>query len=97
VLQFCDIDSTILEYMVDDAPAKTGFFTPGSHLKIVSSIMNQDGTYPDYVVVFAWTFIDEIVARNTDYLEGGGKFIVPLPEVQILDKSNITSKAGDVL
>ena len=89
MLQFCGIDNSLLSYMVDDAPAKKGFYTPGSHLRIESKILFSKGKRPDYVVVFAWTFLREICERNMDYLESGGKFIIPLPKVEILDVKSI--------
>jgi len=83
MIQYCGIDHTLLDYMIDDAPAKNGFFTPGSHLKIYpSSVLNQNNP-PDYVLVFAWSFFKEIFGKNQEYLNNGGKMIVPLPEVQI--------------
>jgi hypothetical protein len=85
VLQFCNIDDSLIDYMVDDSPAKTGFYTPGSHLKIEAKIPLLEGQKPDYVVVFAWTFLKEIYQRNIGYLELGGQFIVPLPQVKIFD------------
>jgi len=91
MLQFCDIDSSLVSFMVDDAPAKKGFYTPGSHLRIEASIPLSDVERPDYVVIFAWTFLKEICLRNMKYLEAGGKFIVPLPNVKILDVEAIKS------
>lgn len=85
MLQFCGIDNNLLDYMVDDAPAKTGFYTPGSHLEIKSGIPITSDEKPDYVVIFAWTFLKEICDRNRNYIQSGGSFIVPLPEVKILD------------
>jgi hypothetical protein len=83
MIQYCGIDHTHLDYMIDDAPAKNGFFTPGSHLKIYpSSVLNQNKP-PDYVLVFAWSFFKEISGKNQEYLNNGGKMIVPLPEVRI--------------
>lgn len=83
MIQYCGIDHTQLDYMIDDAPAKNGFFTPGSHLKIYpSAILNQNNP-PDYVLVFAWSFFKEISGKNQKYLNNGGKMIVPLPEVRV--------------
>lgn len=83
MIQYCGIDDTILDYMIDDAPAKTGFYTPGSHLKIFSSSVLYQSNPPDYVLVFAWSFFKEILDKNQRYIVNGGKMIVPLPEVRI--------------
>ena len=91
MLQFCGIDDSLIDYMVDDAPAKTGFFTPGSHLEIKSKIPIVGDERPDYLVIFAWTFLNEICNRNTDYLQSGGRFIVPLPEIKIMDINSLQS------
>ena len=40
--------------------------------------------FPDYIVLFAWAFADEIIEKRKDYLQKGGKFIVPLPQVKII-------------
>ena len=84
MIQFCGIDHNQLDYMIDDAPAKQGFYTPGSHFLINSSeILDIDP--PDYILVFAWSFIEEISNKNKKYLRNGGKMIIPLPEVRIVD------------
>lgn len=83
MLQYCGINGTHLDYMVDDAPAKQGFCTPGTHLEIFPSDRLRNSGRPDYTLVFAWSFFDEICKKNSDYLTSGGKMIVPLPEVAI--------------
>ena len=84
MIQYCGINRSHLDYMIDDAPAKEGFFTPGSHFGIhPSSILDQPNP-PDYLLIFAWSFFDEIAQRSKKYLDGGGRMIVPLPEVKIL-------------
>lgn len=83
IIQYCGIDHTHMEYMIDDAPAKTGYFTPGAHFEIHNnSILKTDP--PDYLLIFAWAFINEIAAKCGDYLDHGGRLLVPLPEVRIL-------------
>ena len=54
IIQYCGIDHAHLEYMIDDAPAKEGYYTPGSHLRDRPSnaILRTDP--PDYLLVFAW-------------------------------------------
>jgi SAM-dependent methyltransferase len=83
IMSYCGITTDHLDYVVDDAPAKHGFYTPGNHLEIMPwdhAIAEQT---PDYLVLFAWSFFNEVVKRRGDYLVAGGKFIVPLPEVSV--------------
>ncbi|MBR0688854.1 class I SAM-dependent methyltransferase [Bradyrhizobium manausense] len=88
MIQWCGISHDHLDYMIDDAPAKAGFYTPKSHFQIhPSSILGSDNP-PDYLLVFAWSFFDEIRKRNAAYLEKGGRMILPLPEVSIFPPSN---------
>ncbi len=84
MIQWCGIDGRHLDYMVDDAPAKIGAYTPRSHFEIRPSSALMVPDRPDYVLVFAWSFLDEIKRRNSAYLEGGGRLIVPLPEIGIV-------------
>jgi methylation protein EvaC len=83
MIQYCGIDDTLLDFMIDDAPAKIGFYTPGSHLKIFPSSVLYQSNPPDYVIVFAWSFFKEILDKNQQYIKNGGKMIIPLPEVRI--------------
>lgn len=82
IIQYCGIDHTHMRYMIDDAPAKNGFYTPGSHFRIHdNSVLNEDP--PDYLLIFAWSFINEIAAKCGNYMDAGGRLLVPLPEVRI--------------
>ena len=84
IIQFCGINNNHLDYMIDDSPAKRGYYAPGSHFKIYPSSVLLETDAPDYVLVFAWSFINEIRKRNAEYIKNGGHFILPLPEVTIL-------------
>ena len=83
IIQFCGINHEHIDYIIDDAPAKTGYYTPGSHFKIKTNQALVDDR-PDYILVFAWSFINEIVNKNEEYLGNGGKFLLPLPEVRLI-------------
>jgi methylation protein EvaC len=87
MIQYCGITHVHLDYMIDDAPAKAGFFTPGSHFEIRSSEALRGSDAPDYVLIFAWSFFDEIRRRNEDYLSRGGRMILPLPVLQVFPPS----------
>lgn len=84
IIQYCGINHSHLDYMIDDAPAKSGFYTPGSHFKIHPSSILEQPDPPDYLLIFAWSFLDEIRKRNQKYLDNGGRMIVPLPEVKVI-------------
>lgn len=73
LIQFCGLD---VSYIVDDAPAKQGYYTPGSHIPIVSTFQDT----PEQVVVFAWTYADEI-QKKCDFT-----LLSPLPEIQLIEK-----------
>jgi hypothetical protein len=83
MIQYCGIGHEHIEYMIDDAPAKHGYCTPGSHFVIQPSSVLDEAPPPDYVLVFAWSFFDEILKRNTSYIERGGRMILPLPTLSI--------------
>jgi len=83
IMNYCKLDKNILDYVVDDAPAKRGKYTPGTHVKIISWDDLKKVGYPDYFVLFAWPFHAEISKKRSEFLKNGGKFIVPLPKARI--------------
>ena len=84
IMNYCGIDNQHLDYVVDDAPAKHGFFTPGTHVPIKPWEFTKESKFPDYALLFAWSFINEVKKKRMDYLKQGGHFIVPLPDVTIV-------------
>jgi hypothetical protein len=84
MIQYCGIDHSYIDYIIDDAPAKSGYYTPGSHFLIHPNSILQQFPAPDYILVFAWSFINEITQKCVNYLENGGRIIVPLPNVQVV-------------
>ena len=89
MIQYCGLSQDILDFMIDDAPAKQGFYTPGSHFEIKGRDVLIGDSPPDYVLVFAWSFFEEIRGNNHDYLAKGGKMILPLPTVTIVDRDGL--------
>lgn len=83
IMNFCGIDGAVLDFVVDDAPAKHGLYMPGTHVPI-RPWKATEATPPDYALLFAWSFADEVRKRRMAYLQGGGKFIVPLPRVRVM-------------
>ena len=86
IMNYCGIDGKYLVCVVDDAPAKQGFFTPGTHVPIQPWEFIVQSELPEYIVLFAWAFTDEVIKKRRDYLKQGGKFIIPLPEVRIVSE-----------
>lgn len=77
------LDQNILDFIVDDSPWKQGLFSPGLHIPIVSS-SSIYSLKPDYLIILAWNFSDSIIKNNKKFIDLGGKFIVPLPNFQVI-------------
>ena len=88
LLQFYEIDNQMVQKAADRNSDKWGTETVGTHIPIVSEEQAR-AEKPDYFLVLPWHFFDGFVARERDYLEAGGTFIVPLPEVRVFDRSNL--------
>jgi len=74
-----------LDYIVDDNPAKHNTFSPGHHLPVLSSDILYEKK-PDHVVMLAWRYAQPIIKKHQAFLKQGGNFIVPLPELNIVEK-----------
>lgn len=80
MLQWCGIGPELVSYVVDDCPGKQGHLTPGTHIPILPPTALADNP-PDWLLLTAWTFADEIKGRIPGY---GGGFIKPFPRVEIV-------------
>lgn len=78
LLNYYGIDSSMIDYIVDDNPKKHGYLTPGSLIPIVTPDAVTSSP-PDYLLLLAWNFASEIKSRTSAYRERGGKYIVPVP------------------
>lgn len=80
---FFEIGPDILDYIVDSTPYKQGLHTPLRHIPIYPETRLETDT-PDYALILAWNFKDEIMRKNKLFKNRGGKFIIPVPEVKIV-------------
>ena len=84
LLNYCGIRNDFVDYTVDLSPHKQGLFLPGTHLPIYSPEKINE-TKPDYVLILPWNLKDEIM-QQMDYIKKwSGKFVVPIPELQVCD------------
>ncbi len=71
-------------FIVDDNPARHGRLSPGARILVKPRSALVD-LMPTYTIISSWRFADMIIARNQDYLAAGGKFIVPLPTLRVVE------------
>jgi len=74
-----------LDFLADDNPHKHGLFAPKCHLPVLPS----EEIYlrrPDYIVILAWNYAEQIIKRHQRYIAEGGTFVVPLPELRFISE-----------
>lgn len=83
LLTYCGIDSHILDFITERNMSKVGKYTPATHIPIFpdEKLLLEK---PDYVLLLAWNFADEIINNTKEYRDGGGKYIVPMPKPRIV-------------
>ena len=72
-----------IDFIVDDSPLKQGLYTPGLHVPVLSSEELYTRS-PGVLVILAWNFADPIIDKHRKFLDQGGQFIVPLPEIKVV-------------
>ena len=83
LLNYCGVRADLLEFTVDRSPHKQGRFLPGTRIPICSPDRIRE-TRPDYVLILPWNLRDEIVEQMAYVREWGGRFVLPVPRVEIL-------------
>ena len=83
LLNYCRIGREYVEYVVDKNPHKQGLYLPGSHLQIKEPEEIKK-TKPDFVVILPWNIKDEIMNEISFIHDWGGKFVIPIPKVNIV-------------
>jgi 2-polyprenyl-3-methyl-5-hydroxy-6-metoxy-1,4-benzoquinol methylase len=83
LLNYCGVKTDLLEYTVDLSHHKQGLFLPGTHIPVYPPDRIRE-TKPDYVLILPWNIKEEIMAQMAYIKEWGGKFVVPIPELEIV-------------
>lgn len=84
LLNYCGIRTDFLDFTVDRNPYKQGKYTPGTHIPILAPEAIREAK-PDYIFILPWNLRDEIVRSMSFVREWGCKFVVPIPEVEVID------------
>jgi SAM-dependent methyltransferase len=90
LLNYCGIGPDFLDFTVDRNPYKHGRFTPGMHIPIYPTEAIA-AAKPDYIVILPWNLKNEIVEQMKFVAEWGAKFVVPIPEVQVIDPKELSA------
>ncbi|HEV2845956.1 MAG TPA: methyltransferase C-terminal domain-containing protein, partial [Thermoanaerobaculia bacterium] len=84
LLNYCGIRSDFVDYTVDRSPHKQGRFLPGTRIPIHGPDRLRE-TRPDYVLILPWNLKEEIMEQMADVRSWGGRFVVAIPEVRVLE------------
>jgi hypothetical protein len=84
LLNYCRIGTETLDFVTEKSTIKIGRFTPGTHIPVVpdDELIRQ---MPDYALLLAWNFAEEIMENLKQYRQAGGKFMIPIPEPRIVE------------
>ena len=85
ILQYCGITDKDIPYIAEVNEEKFGAYTPFTHIPIISE-REAKAMKPDYFLVLPWHFKEGILKKEENFLESGGKFILPLPEIHIVSR-----------
>lgn len=83
LLNYCGIRADFIDYTVDRNPHKQGHFLPGSHIAIEEPNKIKE-TKPDYLFILPWNLRDEIMEQMTFVRQWGGKFVIPIPKIEVI-------------
>jgi methylation protein EvaC len=83
ITNYCKINTDLIDCIYDSTPIKQGKFNPGTHIPIRPH-QEFNENYPDYAVLFGYNHSKEIFAKEQNFIEQGGKWIVYVPQIEII-------------
>ena len=84
LLNYGKIDSSLISFVCDAAPSKQEKYLPGSHIPVLHPDMIRKNK-PDFVIIFPWNLKEEIKNQLAYISNWGGKFVIPTPELIVID------------
>ncbi len=83
LLNYCGVRADAIEFTVDRSPHKQGRFLPGTHIPVRAPDALREAR-PDYVLILPWNLKDEVMEQTAYIRDWGGRFVIPIPSVQVL-------------
>ena len=83
IINYCGITDQHLDCIYDTTPIKIGKYSPGAHIPIVDHA-NFKNNFPDYALLFGYNHINEIMDKEQDFINQGGKWITYVPKVKLI-------------
>lgn len=83
LLNYCGINSNVLDFATEELNSKVGFYTPGTHIPVIH-INEARKRHPDYYLMLAWPYKEAIIKKEADFIKNGGRFILPTNGVKIV-------------
>lgn len=83
LLNYYGIDSKMLDYVTEELPSKIGYLTPGTHIKVIDIEQSRKNP-PDYYLLLAWNYKDNILQKEKNFTKSGGKFIMPVGKTRFI-------------
>ena len=84
LLNYCKIDNTILDFIIDTTPIKQGKYTPGTHIPVYSPDKILDEGDGSIALLLAWNYKSQILAKENQFRTNGGKFLLPIPKPELI-------------
>jgi len=91
LIQYCGLNTDLIPWIAEVNQDKFGAYTPGSRIPVVSEAEAR-AMKPDYFIVFPWHFRKGILRREQAFLEAGGRFIFPLPQIDIVSADGVETR-----
>ena len=82
IINYCGISAEDIDYICDTTPIKQGKFSPGAHIPVKAHEEFQKD-YPEYALLFGYNHEKEIMAKEQEFIQSGGKWIVYVPEIMV--------------